>query len=346
MWHLRKMGTVTGPNVLLDKSVEVSRGQLYLTSDESLSPMAEFAFSGQRNGLCGAAQAGALYLVTGLRQGLVGFTVELHDQEPVLGDEWTEVVEVSLANPSEPMVLRNLEGDAWTVALPAGVYRVRYCAAGMQAGWDLETNDLTTPVDHYLLAVWLAEPADDVIIRQSSEAAAYWHHEHGDSPDDEAPTGRLAQVETNLGVIRALHAGLISALVRCSDDVHRNVARWAALQALSEAGIRDSPALRKVVADLERGVPVSPPFDDEITVMDEPARLFGQTPVQPVSGLYTEGQLPVREWYALVAVSATAIPDSLDAVFYALTQTIIAHGPDRAGDLLDGLYKAFPHLQD
>ncbi|GIE91614.1 hypothetical protein [Actinoplanes regularis] len=337
---------MTGPKVLLENPVEVGRGQLYLTSDESLWPTAELAFAGQHNGLCGAAQAGALYLMTGLRHGLVGFTVELHDRKPALDDKWTEVVEVSLTNPFEQMVLSNFEGDAWIVPLPTGVYRVRYCAAGMQAGWDLETNDAPTPIDCYLLAVWPAAPADDVIIRQSSAAAAYWHHANGDGPADEASTGRLAQVETNLGVIRELHAGLISALACCSDDVHRSVARWAALQALSEAGIRDSSALRDVVADLERGVPVSPPFDDEITVMGEPARLFGQTPVQPVAGLYTEGRLPMREWYALVAVSATAIPDSLDAVFYALTQTIIAHGPDHAGDLLEGLYKAFPLLRD
>ena len=54
------------------------------------------AFAGQRNGLCGAAVPGRLWLITGMHTGTVPFTVEVHDSAPPVEDGWEEVVEASL----------------------------------------------------------------------------------------------------------------------------------------------------------------------------------------------------------------------------------------------------------
>ena len=56
--------------ILFDGVVPVDYGQIYVTSRE-LPEMIE-AFAGQVNGLCGAGEPGALFLMTGTRCGRVG----------------------------------------------------------------------------------------------------------------------------------------------------------------------------------------------------------------------------------------------------------------------------------
>ncbi|GAA1608502.1 hypothetical protein GCM10009804_75310 [Kribbella hippodromi] len=109
----------------------VSYSQIYVESAEDYSSM-EDCFAGQQNGLCGAASAGKLFLITGLHSGQVDFTVELHDEEPPLDDSWEDVVEASY-RPSGPAMLICWPGDnaAWDLDLQQIDYRVRYCAWGM-----------------------------------------------------------------------------------------------------------------------------------------------------------------------------------------------------------------------
>jgi hypothetical protein len=46
----------------------------------------------------------------------------------------------------------------------------------MQLGWDLDTTEEDGAiVDFYALAFWPADPAEDRIIKQTSEVAARWH---------------------------------------------------------------------------------------------------------------------------------------------------------------------------
>lgn len=49
----------------------VHYGQLYVESSENSADLHE-CFAGQRNGLCGAAVPGKLFLITGLHTGKVG----------------------------------------------------------------------------------------------------------------------------------------------------------------------------------------------------------------------------------------------------------------------------------
>jgi hypothetical protein len=344
---------VAAVRVLFDGVVQVDHGQLYLTAEDADVPVPDLAFAGQRNGLCGAAVPGALYLMTGLQYGGVAFTVQRHDVEPPVDDRWEDVVEVSFHVPPSPLSLRNTEGDGWAVPVPAGQYRVRYCARDFQAGWDVETADDDEPVGRYLLALWPAQPGPDRIVRQSSDAAAYWHAENGSVTEptaaSDAVAARLAAVRVHLGVIRAIHEPLVDALAGASDELHRRVARWAALRALSVAGIHDLPVLRPAVTRLVAGEQVPPPFDIGVTAVMKIGSLVPQTTVPPVvvfpwAEAHDNGD-PVQQVDALLAVSATAMPDSLGAVYLAITQAAIAHGPDLIGEFLNALFEAFPELR-
>ncbi|MBQ1038822.1 hypothetical protein [Micromonospora sp. C81] len=192
--------------VLFDGKAPVAYGQIYVTSRELPDDMAG-SFAGQANGLCGGGQPGTLFLMTGTHTGQVQFTVELHDVEPpVAAEEWEEVVEVSFA-PRAAVVDLVPWGDGSLAKLPLTsdgqdtsrlpVYRVRYCAMGMDEGHDpfgghdpdeLAENDYTymdQRLDRYLLCFWPedatgGDPGDgvtraDAILRQTSGGAAYWH---------------------------------------------------------------------------------------------------------------------------------------------------------------------------
>ncbi|MET8368999.1 hypothetical protein ABZU42_04625 [Micromonospora profundi] len=190
--------------VLFDGKAPVDYGQIYVTSRE-LPDMHE-AFAGQANGLCGAGQPGALFLMTGTHSGRVRFTVELHDVEPpAAAEEWEEVVEVSfLPRAAVADLVPWGEGSLGRLPLASEgqettrqpAYRVRYCATGMDEGRDpfggLDPDErdegghtyLDRRPDRYLLCLWPegttgGGPGDgvtrtDAILRQTS-AAAYWH---------------------------------------------------------------------------------------------------------------------------------------------------------------------------
>jgi hypothetical protein len=130
---------------------------------------------GQVNGLCGAGVSGVLCLVTGLHTGAVGFTVELHSDEPPLDDPWEDVVEVSFITAEERLGLHGFD-TLYPFNLPPGQYRVRYCVRGMDRGhYEENHTEDDEVVDFYLLQFWPAPIAADRILRQTSQAAAYWH---------------------------------------------------------------------------------------------------------------------------------------------------------------------------
>jgi hypothetical protein len=169
--------------------LHVHYGQAYVMDRGSdLSDMTEF-FRGQENGLCGAAVPGALFLITGLHTGQVGFTVDVVDAPPPLEDMWEEIVEASLHVSTHATDMALMEWG-WQAIHPLplrpGSYRVRYCALGMDHGKDADTNLDDVLVDFYSLAFWPAEPSGDRVIKQTSEVAAYWH-EHASNLGRGAP---------------------------------------------------------------------------------------------------------------------------------------------------------------
>lgn len=151
-------------------------GQAYVIAGSEDTDLAA-SFRGQVNGLCGAAAAGLLFLITGLHTGRVGFTVDICAARPAVDDSWEEIVEVPLTVAVAEVTLQEWGGQAaYRLPLPAADYRVRYCARGMQHGHDLDTGqDHDRPADSYSLAFWPAPPAPDQMVKQTSEIAAYWH---------------------------------------------------------------------------------------------------------------------------------------------------------------------------
>jgi hypothetical protein len=172
-------------------SLQVDYGQAYVLTGEMLNPDLFDTFRGQTNGLCGAAVRGALWLVTGLHTGHVGFTVDVLDAAPPLDDSWEEIIEASftVADEDEELEYNDIEiiergitlaewalERVYPIPLGPGCYRVRYCARGMQLGRDRNTLLRgETLVDFYSLAFWPAEAAPDCVIKQTSDIAAYWH---------------------------------------------------------------------------------------------------------------------------------------------------------------------------
>lgn len=133
-------------------------------------------FADQDNGWVGAAEAGVVHLVLARRSGGSSIRVEIHDNEPVVGD-WEDVVEV-------PFFARGaVRWEAWAgdpnglLGVEAGSYRVRVSASGRDAGHAGEFADGV--VDHYLIEFWRADPEPDEIVRVSSQDAAYWNSEWG-----------------------------------------------------------------------------------------------------------------------------------------------------------------------
>jgi hypothetical protein len=180
---------------VFEGEINVDYSQAYVLMGETEQPDFFDAFRGQTNGLCGAAVRGALWLITGLHTGQVGFTVDVLDAPPPLDDTWEEIVEASffvgdidpdpiedtdiefMSDPDVRVTLMEWAGGAlYELPLPPGNYRARYCARGMQLGRARDTllsgEDL---IDFYSLAFWPAEPEPDCIIKQTSEIAAYWH---------------------------------------------------------------------------------------------------------------------------------------------------------------------------
>ncbi len=178
-----------GVRVLLDEdrvfvtyhSASVFSGDDLFEEDYDL----EQAWTGQSNGLCGAAVEGLLLLNVGQHTGWVPFRVELHAGEPSVDDRWEDIVDVSFRPARDSVHLAGLDGEAYPLVLPRQDYRVRYLACGLDEAQAEDGRDA------YLMQLWPAPPAADRIVRQTSEQAAYWHRSHRPpTPQEEAEENR------------------------------------------------------------------------------------------------------------------------------------------------------------
>ncbi|QCQ92576.1 hypothetical protein [Rhodococcus sp. SGAir0479] len=164
-----------GALVAFDDRINVAYGQFYLAEPGTSSEDMADGFVGQRNGLCGTAEPGVAWFVTGLHTGTVALTVEAVADEPPVDASWEEIVEAPLTVVgSDGLEVQEWGGDVVgdRIPLPAGTYRVRYCAAGIDAGHETDSGD---GPDRYRVTIWPAAPAPDAVVRQTSQNAAYWH---------------------------------------------------------------------------------------------------------------------------------------------------------------------------
>lgn len=265
---------------LMTGPVWLSYGQITVESTSEFADLGE-CFAGQRNGLCGAAVEGKLLLITGLHTGTVGFTAELHDDEPPVDDTWEDVVEASY----RPLVRPTLSGldssDSWDLELDLVDYRVRYSAWGMDAGHQAgPPMDGEPLVDRYLLQFWPARAAPDRVVKETSKQAAYWHKfaraqptpaELAERKQEKArqnearrlaeraaawggalPSDRLERT-MNGQELALLDRALVDALEQTEPQTLRLIARWAARRACEEAGYVGDERVAAVLDRLDRG---------------------------------------------------------------------------------------------
>jgi hypothetical protein len=169
--------------LLFDDVIQTDYGQLDLIWSEEGGFDGDWDrfFSGQTNGLVGAADPDGIYLNLARRSGGSPVQIVLHDAAP--GDPgagWEDVVEVSTVVPDGARVRWSTWGGEDTgdlTSVTPGDYRVRVSARGRDAGRDGEFED--GAVDWYLVELWPASPVADAILRTGSDDAAYWHGEVG-----------------------------------------------------------------------------------------------------------------------------------------------------------------------
>jgi hypothetical protein len=348
--------------VLLDQRIYVSYAQAWVFSggrhdgDYTLA-----TFDGQSNGLCGAAQPGVISLKTATHTGDIPFRIERHSSEPPVSDEWEDIVEVSFSPTTGRVGFHGLDAEEWhKLDLPRGSYRVRYSVRGMD-----EQNATNEPVDAYLLQFWVAEPARDLIVRQTSQQAAAAHRSHRPlTPEEDAeqrrrkdayqiaaerkqygdrvPNQRLRAVRGMHGTnLRTLDMGLTFALAEADDATHRAVAAWAALRALEQAGLIDVPLVAPAVAALRHGQPVPPPFDSSETAWTVAAAAPVRTSV-PVPPDGEREECP-QIWASMALFHSTAT-DSLTAVLEVVFMMAHVFGRDGYQQAFATLRKRFPLL--
>jgi hypothetical protein len=303
--------------ILFEGAVDVHYGYFDVHRAASTGCPTDGQFSGQRNGLCGAAVPGVLHCVTGLHTGTVNLSLVRLSAKPSIDPAWEEVVEVSFATTTGRLAVYTFQ-DSHEFDLPAGTYRVRYSARDMDRARDQDTWS-GSPIDAYLLEFWPGPVQPDEILRQTGKTAASWHRgitedEDPGEPDDTSQFG---------GLLESLDGSLFRSLSAASDDLRRQVACWAGLRAAEQSGLAPIPALAPAITALRGGKPVPPPFDDlgrlSATV---PAATPRTTAKRPPNA---DRDISQQDW-AMAAMAQTAAADTLTAAADALAGAAGVYG--------------------
>jgi hypothetical protein len=126
------------------------------------------------------------------------------------------------------------------------------------------------------------------------------------------------------------------------DATHRQVAAWAALQSLEQAGIIGLPQIAPAVAALRRGDRVPAPFDASGHVWSLLARANPpRTSVPaPPDGAYEQSP---QDW-AISTLFHSAMDNSLAAALEVLVCLAYVHGRDGYRQALTAAREQFPQL--
>jgi hypothetical protein len=162
---------------IFDGHLYVHYGQAYILSNAQETSELPDCFQGQTNGLCGAVISDTLFLITGLHTGHVQLSIDILYSPPPLDRTWEEIVEVPFIINGEGVSLYDWNRElVCQIPLSPGTYRARYCASGMDRGSEEDTIIAEEqPVDFYHLDFWSADLLPDVVLKQTSETATYWH---------------------------------------------------------------------------------------------------------------------------------------------------------------------------
>ncbi|MGK5681330.1 hypothetical protein [Actinoplanes sp. URMC 104] len=140
---------------------------------------------------------------------------------------------------------------------------------------------------------------------------------------------------------------LVMALSELDEHALRDVARWAALRALSVAGITDHRVVAPAVAALRGGEPLPAPFDEESGWYAVTDAIGDRThvPYLPVFEPQSRTEESVQQFSALSALNCTAIGDPLAAAVSAIESAATTVGPDEYLQFLADIRVTFPILQ-
>ncbi|MGW3512726.1 hypothetical protein [Streptomyces sp. NPDC000994] len=343
---------------LFSDEVHVAYRQIYVCSDGIHSP--EDSFAGQRAGLCGGAVPGHLFLLTGTHTGSVPITVEVHETEPPLdADLWEDIVEVSFRPVSDKIELAEWDSRWYPLPLSETTYRVRYHCRGMDEARTAVGDAREPAVEEYLLRFWPSPPAPDRVVKETSQAAAYWHEyarkqPPGPTPEEQAqaerqareeeertalrremaawggrlPSDRLRDVQGRLRGIQGypmglvgLDATLVHAIDAADPEEQRALARWAAHRACETAGLSEIDWVARGLAELNRGEPYSPPLDDPQRLRDA---AFSDARIPHPH----DGSPGLPQVAAFAALFDAAAPDPLKAALDALLAAAVTHDTD------------------
>ncbi|MEV1294958.1 hypothetical protein [Pseudonocardia sp. NPDC049635] len=349
--------------------LHVSHGQFYLgtgTTAVDGGTMRD-CFAGQRNGLCGAAEPGRLFLITGLHTGRVPVTVEHHDIAPPVPG-FPDVVEVSFTVARGPVELSSTD-DRADLALAPDFYRLRYSAAGMDEAraMDCRVGDDPAP-DRYLLQLWPAPIEPDRVVRSTSEIAGYWHsyaaglpapartpdrhvRDLADDPEHarlrrleqnllwagQQPAGPLGTVELARTLVQ-LDRGLAEHLVALPAPEQRDLALWLARRTVADTGLDRIDWISAVLPDLGRAE-LPAVLRAESTAL----HALGAAPDAPRTVVTSpdEHRVPLlAQAAALSALAASVVPDPTVALLESVHHAVCAAGAETCRTLLDDLRAA------
>jgi hypothetical protein len=289
-------------SVLFDGEIHVHYGFIFLSTVDD-QPELMTARRGQRNGLCGAAVAGVLSLVTGTHTGSVRLGVQWLAAEPPLDARWEDVVEVSFTPLQTEATLSAFEEWHPLRLGTVGNLRARFCANGMDEArrQDAVPGGPAPTTERYLLQLWPAEPGPDAVLRETSRFAGYWHAEaRALAPPPTAvereaaagaaaerarlaaeqaaerrelalwagrrPSPRLRELGGHVVWLARFDWGLLAAFEALDADTQRAVARWLARRAFEIAELDRLDWVRPALAALDAGAPLPAPFTDPAAV--------------------------------------------------------------------------------
>jgi hypothetical protein len=156
--------------------LHVHYAQAYVLSAGCDMLRPEDAFAGQANGLCGAAVNDGIFLTTGLHTGYVNLVVSVFESAPEVDMSWDEIVESPWRVRTAPAHLEDWNGEfVCEIPLPAGTYRIRYCANNFGQAPEGNGEEEENCVESYMLSFWPSAIVPDSVVKQTSEHAAYWN---------------------------------------------------------------------------------------------------------------------------------------------------------------------------
>lgn len=215
----------------------------------------------------------ALYLITGLHTGDVGFVVESHSEPPPVDEDWEEIVEVSFTPETDDVTLVQWAARPrgvwiWIGSTTAsGTARAACRRPGMPTPGSM-TSRKSTVISCNSGPLRRA----DRVLKQTTEHAAYWHSfarglPPAPTPEERAEAARLAELEKerereraklrfeahswgghlpserlrrvsgNARAMARLDRELGEAIAAADPQVQREVARWVARRAYDVAGL-------------------------------------------------------------------------------------------------------------